>query len=371
MPAIRLFSLLALCLLYSGCTTLHDAADTGRAEKAAECTEKKAETDATEEKGRPSLIQAARADQTELIVRLLEQGADPEEKDGEGKTAILHAFESGNLASFKLLLEKGAVISAKEVHTKKPFADLVAEYRVYQHLLAQGEKTPVSDFETCFLQFPKGHYAAAVETLFEDMVHRDFSRMEKTSDAKSVQAFTEKYAGMGKDFYLITADSLNIRKSDSVSGQKLGTYRSGEIVRALEESGGWIRTDQGWISKKYSRQISVNIPKLQMYLDKAAEMAVSASSQIPRKSARSQKNLTVPQQEKEEKTVSGQETDISRQKETSVSDSSTVRRELDAILSHPELKSLEDFIRKYKDRAAYRSLVDLAREKYKDMLLGL
>ncbi len=369
MTVIRLFSLLAICLLYSGCATLHDAADTGRTEKAGEHTEKQAETDAAEEM--PSLIQAARADQTELIVRLLEQGADPEEKDKEGKTAILHAFESGNPASFKLLLEKGAVISAREVHTKKSFADLMTEYRVYQHLLAQGEKTPVSDFETYFLQFPKGQYAAAVAAVFEETVKKDFSRMEKTPDLKSVQAFTEKYAEMGKNLFLITADSLNIRKSDSVSGQKVGTYRSGETVRAQEESGDWIRTDRGWISKKYSRQISVNIPKLQMYLDKAAEMAVSASSpsfQLPQKTVRSQKNPTVPRQEKEEKTVSGQEKNTSRSEDTGDS-ASAVRRKLDEVLSNPDLKTLEDFIRKYKDRAAYRSLVDLAREKYKEMLL--
>ncbi|MGE0082843.1 MAG: ankyrin repeat domain-containing protein [Desulfococcaceae bacterium] len=378
MYAIRFFSLLAICLFYSGCAGLHKIPDTDDAKQSAVITEKEAGTDAEDEKGITALMQAASANQTEIIASLLEQGADPEEKDREGKTAIMHAFESGNFASFKLLLEKGAVfktddISVKNTHKKKRFADLVAEYRMYQNIIRSGEKTPVQNFEAFFSQFPKGYYASEVQAVFEAMLQKDFSSIGKPPDPDRLLEFTEKYSGMGKHCYLITADSLNIRKSGSVSGKRTGNYQSGDRVCALEENTDWIRTDRGWISKKYTRQIPVNIPKLQSYLDKAAEMAESdspPSSQIPQKTVQSPKNITDPLQEKEENTVSGQEKIFPRTEENRVSDFSTVRSELDAILSNPELKTLEDFIRKYKDSPAYRSLVESARGKYKELLLA-
>ena len=53
---------------------------------------------------------------------------------------------------------------------------------------------------------------------------------------------------------MITAEkSLNIRSSDSTSGAIWGTYKHGEVVTLLHQSGntGWYLTPKGWISNKY------------------------------------------------------------------------------------------------------------------------
>lgn len=49
----------------------------------------------------------------------------------------------------------------------------------------------------------------------------------------------------------ITASSLNIRELPSTSGKIVGNYRKGATVKITEESGDWVKTDKGWISKKY------------------------------------------------------------------------------------------------------------------------
>ncbi len=377
MSAIRFFILITVCcILYTGCATLHETPDTPYAENDVALTPKGEVSDA-DEKDMTPLIRAVHDDQTEIIARLMEEGADIEEKDGNGKTAITYAYEMEKFDSFRLLLEKGAVFNAYEIsaengNKKKRFTDLASEYRLYQNILNSGEKTRVSDFEAYFSQFPKGYYATAAEAVFEAMVQKDFSRIGDPPDHDRLRAFIKKYADMGKNCYQITADSLNIRNSGSVSAPQVGICHRGDRFCALEENAEWIRTDRGWISKKYTRQLPVNIPKLGQYLDKAAEMAASdspSSSKIPQKNVIFPKKSNVPQQDKEENTVSEQEKKSSQTDEIRGSDSSAVRRELDAILSHPELKTLEDFIRKYKDKSQYRSLVDSAREKYKKMLL--
>ena len=50
---------------------------------------------------------------------------------------------------------------------------------------------------------------------------------------------------------VITADSLNIRKSASNTAEKVGSYVKGDKVKILEVSNGWGKTDKGWISMAY------------------------------------------------------------------------------------------------------------------------
>ena len=53
---------------------------------------------------------------------------------------------------------------------------------------------------------------------------------------------------------IVTAEkSLNIRSSDSTKGEIWGTYKHGDIVTLLHQSGntGWYLTPKGWISDKY------------------------------------------------------------------------------------------------------------------------
>ena len=49
----------------------------------------------------------------------------------------------------------------------------------------------------------------------------------------------------------VTATELNIRKSASADATSLGVYKKGDKVTILEKSGGWGRTDKGWINLKY------------------------------------------------------------------------------------------------------------------------
>lgn len=49
----------------------------------------------------------------------------------------------------------------------------------------------------------------------------------------------------------ITATTLNIRKTASADGEKVGTYTKGDEVEILEISGDWGRTNKGWINMDY------------------------------------------------------------------------------------------------------------------------
>lgn len=49
----------------------------------------------------------------------------------------------------------------------------------------------------------------------------------------------------------VTASALNIRSLPSTSGKVVGTYSKGATVKITEESGDWVKTSKGWISKKY------------------------------------------------------------------------------------------------------------------------
>lgn len=62
----------------------------------------------------------------------------------------------------------------------------------------------------------------------------------------------EWVASTGKG--IVTAEkSLNIRSSDSTKGEIWGTYKNGDIVTLLHQSGntGWYLTPKGWISNNY------------------------------------------------------------------------------------------------------------------------
>lgn len=52
----------------------------------------------------------------------------------------------------------------------------------------------------------------------------------------------------------ITAGTLNIRSSASISSKVVGTYSKGTIVDVIGESGDWLRTDKGYISSAYTEK---------------------------------------------------------------------------------------------------------------------
>lgn len=49
----------------------------------------------------------------------------------------------------------------------------------------------------------------------------------------------------------VSASALNIRNTPSTGSKVIGTYKQNDIVTILEVSGGWSKTDKGWISSKY------------------------------------------------------------------------------------------------------------------------
>jgi hypothetical protein len=51
--------------------------------------------------------------------------------------------------------------------------------------------------------------------------------------------------------FTISADNLNIRKTPSINGDVLGTYRKDQKVKATAKAGDWFKTDKGWISRKF------------------------------------------------------------------------------------------------------------------------
>lgn len=53
---------------------------------------------------------------------------------------------------------------------------------------------------------------------------------------------------------IVTASELNIRKSASTDGERVGILKYGDRVEVLEKSGDWGRTKDGWISLKYVYQ---------------------------------------------------------------------------------------------------------------------
>lgn len=84
----------------------------------------------------------------------------------------------------------------------------------------------------------------------------DYNRI-KGSSVNSKKEFLSKYAGKvpsGTNNYIVVSDSLNIRKSSSSKTAKVGSYRKNEIVRVLDRTEGWLKTEKGWISSKYVRK---------------------------------------------------------------------------------------------------------------------
>ena len=53
---------------------------------------------------------------------------------------------------------------------------------------------------------------------------------------------------------IVVAKELNIRSSADIDGDRLGSYTYGNRVEILEKSGGWGRTNKGWISLNYVYQ---------------------------------------------------------------------------------------------------------------------
>ena len=52
----------------------------------------------------------------------------------------------------------------------------------------------------------------------------------------------------------VTASALNIRKTASTSGAKVGSYKKGTVVTIKAVKNGWGQTKDGWISLQYTKK---------------------------------------------------------------------------------------------------------------------
>jgi len=74
----------------------------------------------------------------------------------------------------------------------------------------------------------------------------------KTDKGYISSAYTEKYFTAYK--VKITASLLNIRSSASYSGKIVGSYTNGTVVNVIGQAGDWLKTDKGYISSFYTEK---------------------------------------------------------------------------------------------------------------------
>jgi hypothetical protein len=186
------------------------------------------------------------------------------------------------------------------------------------------------------------------------MVEKDYQLTANSSDITELRQFLNKYAGLGKKYYVITVETLNIRAGNSTNTQKVGMYVKGDKVYAVNETGGWIQTDRGWISKTYIKPITTRIFNLSKYIQKVNDKL---------------SRLRQPLQT--EKTMEKQkERPFEIRKQATESRIDQVQKELDGILKDATLSKLETFINQYKDVLEYRAIVEQAKQAYKKILLS-
>ena len=76
-------------------------------------------------------------------------------------------------------------------------------------------------------------------------------------------AYDEEYVAMdnGTSLYsekanaIVTANQLNVRKSPSITAEKVGTLSKNQRVEVLETNGDWIRTNYGWVNKNFVKLV--------------------------------------------------------------------------------------------------------------------
>ena len=68
---------------------------------------------------------------------------------------------------------------------------------------------------------------------------------------QAVALAAEADAEAASTFGRITASSLNVRSGPSTDHEKVGSLAAGRVVELLEESDGWYRIENGYISTEY------------------------------------------------------------------------------------------------------------------------
>lgn len=65
-----------------------------------------------------------------------------------------------------------------------------------------------------------------------------------------IKTYNELFSG-NKKCYKVQANSLNIRQEAKSSSRKVGSYTLGKMICSNKIQNDWVRTDKGWVDKKY------------------------------------------------------------------------------------------------------------------------
>lgn len=374
-----------------GCSNIHKASLSGEIDKILKYIEDDDNNiNAKDKNGITPLMYAVQSNNTRVIQLLLSNGADVNIKNNDGDTALCIAYERDYFEAFKLLLENRAKPgfikkkNVKDLKDKTRYFNLIKEYFLYTRLKkSNSSKNIYRLFDMYFSLYSNGYYSKNTQKLFKDILQKDYKYAADKKNKQNIENFINRYSKMGKNYYLISTASLNIRKSDSVKSESLGEYSRGDKVFILEKKEEWFKTERGWINKKFTKQILKEIPFVSQYITKASKHmdTVKTDNKKPgkiKKTIPSQKRRQPaysPKKKTKIKTIvikkkKSKTSHIETDKETDKGSKKTdAQEELEAALNQPTLESLEAFIKKYNGNKSYAPLVEKARKKYKSILL--
>lgn len=145
-PGIGLAGVMALALA-SGCTTMHQAAQTGNLQALVKGLDAGKDVNAVDGRGRPLLISAAERGQLQVVQTLLARGADLEKTDDRGMTALYVAAAANQLPVVQELVGAGADLESRNTEQAlTPLMPAVEQgYKaVADYLLARGARADVA-----------------------------------------------------------------------------------------------------------------------------------------------------------------------------------------------------------------------------------
>ncbi|MCP4108856.1 MAG: ankyrin repeat domain-containing protein [Desulfobacteraceae bacterium] len=349
--------LIMLLFSWTGCAkkvTLHQAAAKGSTNTVQSLINEGAGVDERKEFGITPLMAAAKTNNFKVIRKLLENGADINAKDNFRLSALWYAYDYESFDAFKLLLENGASLdfplsfkTASTIYKKKKLYRLAKEYTWLRRIRRTGGDLNL--YAAYFSEFPNGYYISEVIKTFSIFVKRDYDKIKYSGSVGKLQRFLNKYSNLGNNCYTVTASVLNIRSGASVNTGKSGEYKKGDRICAVEDKSGWIRTDIGWVSRKYTKPALINIPIIRSYTGKVKDKLRKIE---------------------QEKINQARKTEIEAEKKEIEDRIAKAQNELDSLTKKADLSKIEEFINKYENNKEYRSIVENARKKYKAILLG-
>lgn len=99
-------------------------------------------------------------------------------------------------------------------------------------------------------QAENGWYKIAHEGI-SGFVSGEYLVVHEEGQEQAVALAAEADAEAASTFGRITASSLNVRSGPSTDHEKVGSLAAGRVVELLEESDGWYRIENGYISTEY------------------------------------------------------------------------------------------------------------------------